>query len=401
MIRVAETNPPKTKRRNGVMRWFFFVVLLLFCCILALPLGAGFYGRTLLKRCHPAKALDYLTLALQFHPWWVEAQSDACCAARQMGNHQLAWTHLEKLEETMGGISPESLLQWEMIHASMGDLQTVEVDLIDHWRRSGPQSQEVACALVEGYIRMFRLPDALALTGDWLDRDPGSLQALLLRAQTWHRSHSPDNAVESLQEVVLKDPTQSECRLQLALSLLDKARYDEALKHLDLLAEKGKMDGLIESRRARCLHMIGREDQARSLLEKALRTLPEDYRLYSTLGQIELLTGHNEEAEMAFRKTLAIQETDYLANFSLSQALKRQGKNEASKSFLDRAEKIKTTLERLNEITSTAISQRPLDAALHRELGNIFTFLGQTESAKRWLMSADRLDPNATPPIFP
>ncbi|MEI6325083.1 MAG: tetratricopeptide repeat protein [Gemmataceae bacterium] len=401
MINGNETPPPKTKRRIWIKRLAVFTCLVIFTGILSLPLCAGFYGRTLLRRCHPAEALDYLAIALKFHPWWVQAQSDACSAARQTGNHQLAWNHLEKLEERLGGIAPECILHWEMIHASMGDLQTVEVDLLDRWRRGGPESHEIACALVEGYIRMFRLPDALALTGDWLDREPGSLKVLLLRAQTWHRSHSPDNAVESLQEVVAIDPTQSECRLQLALSLLDKARYDEALKHLNFLSEKGKMDGLIESRRARCLHMIGREAQARTLLEKALQTLSDDYRLYSTLGQIELLTGHNEEAEAAFKKTLSIQETDYLANFSLSQALKRQGKNEESKAFLDRAEKIKTTLERLNEITSTTISQRPLDAALHRELGDIFTFLGQTESAKRWLMSAKRLDPNSPGQTLP
>lgn len=401
MIRGEKTNPNQTKGRIWIRKGVFFSGLVLFIGILSLPLAAGFYGRFLLKRCHPEIALDYLTFALHFHPWWIEAQMEACSAARQLGNHPLAWTHLEYLEERLGGISPESLLHWKMIHASMGDLQIVEVNLLDEWRRGGSEAHEIASSLVEGYIRMFRLPDALALTGEWLDREPGSLKAMLLRAQTWHRSHSPDNAVDSLQEVISMDPTQSECRLQLALSLLDKAKYDEALKHLDLLAESGKMDGLIESRRARCLHMIGREMQARNLLEKALKTLPGDYRLYSTLGQIELLTGHNEEAEEAFRKTLSMQETDYLANFSLSQALKRQGKNEESKAFLDRAEKIKTTLERLNEITSTAISQRPLDPGLHRELGNIFTFLGQTESARRWLMSADRLDPASHSPPVP
>ena len=93
------------------------------------------------------------------------------------------------------------------------------------------------------------------------------------------------------------------------------------------------------------------------------------------------------------RKVLEIQEADYLANFSLSQSLKRQGKTADAKIFQDRAEQIKSNLERLNEITSTAISQRPLDPELHRELSKIYKSLGQEENAKRWKMSAERLDP--------
>lgn len=307
---------------------------------------------------------------------------------------------MEKLEEQLGGISSLGVLHWEMIHASMGDLQIVETDLLDLWRRGGPESQEIASALIEGYIRMFRLPDALAVSGEWLTRNPESLRALVLRADAWYRSRSPDNAVEALLEVVRIDPDQTASRLHLALSLLDKARYDEALKHLETLASIGPPDGLVESRRARCLHMLGREKQARAVLNELIHSLPNDYRLYSTLGQIELLTGHDVEAESAFRKVLAIQESDYLGNFSLSQSLKRQGKADEAKKFQDRAEQIKSGLERLNEITSTAIAQRPLDPALHRELGKIYSTLGQEENAKRWKMSADRLEPAPNSPLL-
>lgn len=391
------SNPFRQSFRKRFNPAFALVVFLLGGGVLCLPLWAGLKGRALLERCHPEEALESLEFALRFHPWWIQARNDACAAARQAGNHKRAWDHLEKLESQLGGVPPLGVLHWEMIHASMGDLQLVEPDLLDLWRRGGPESQEIASALIEGYIRMFRLPDALAISGEWLTRNPESLRALVLRADAWYRSRSPDNAVEALLEVVTIDPAQKASRLHLALSLLDKARYDEALKHLEALALDGPKDGLVESRRGRCLHMLGREKQARALLAESIQSLPNDYRLYSTLGQIELLTGHDLEAESAFRKVLEIQETDYLGNFSLSQSLKRQGKTDEAKKFQDRAEQIKSGLERLNEITSTAISQRPLDPALHRELGKIYATLGQEENAKRWKMSADRLEPALHP----
>jgi tetratricopeptide (TPR) repeat protein len=384
------------RSRKWIGRFSLSAVFLFGISILCLPLWVGFKGRTLLERCHPEEALESLEFALRYHPWWIQARNDACAAARQAGKHKKAWDHLAKLEEQIGGVPPLGVLHWELIHASMGDLQIVEADLLDLWRRGGPESQEIASALIEGYIRMFRLPDALAISGEWLTRNPESLRALVLRAEAWYRSRSPDNAVEALLEVVTIDPGQTSSRLHLALSLLDKARYDEALKHFDTLATHGPLDGLVESRRARCLHMLGREKQARALLAESMKSLPNDYRLYSTLGQIELLTGHDGEAESAFRKVLEIQESDYLGNFSLSQSLKRQGKGDEAKKFQDRAEQIKSGLERLNEITSTAISQRPLDSELHRELGQIYATLGQEENAKRWRMSADRLNPGPT-----
>lgn len=392
MTRLEPNNRPG-RIRLWTYRLCAFSFLILGICVLLLPLWIGLKGRSLLERCHPIEALESLEFALHFHPWWTQARNDACAAARQAGKHKKAWDHLEKLEEQLGGVTPLGVLHWEMIHSSMGDLQMVETDLLNLWRRGGPESEEIASALIEGYIRMFRLPDALAISGEWLARNPESLRALVLRADAWYRSRSPDNAVEALLEVVTIDPGQTASRLHLALSLLDKARYDEALKHLEILALNGPIDGLVESRRARCLQMLGREKQARKLLAESIKALPNDFRLFSTLGQIELLTGHDAEAETSFRKVLEIQEADYLANFSLSQSLKRQGKTADAKIFQDRAEQIKSNLERLNEITSTAISQRPLDPELHRELSKIYKSLGQEENAKRWKMSAERLDP--------
>ncbi|MEI8229406.1 MAG: tetratricopeptide repeat protein, partial [Planctomycetota bacterium] len=193
--------------------------------------------------------------------------------------------------------------------------------------------------------------------------------------------------------VIELDPTQTESRFHLALALLDKARYDEALDHLNLVAKAWPDNTLVTCRQARALFMLGREKQARSMLNQQLTQYPKDAKLLSTMGQLDLLSGRNEEAIQFFKDALSLLPSDYQSLYSLSQALNRLGNKEESQKFAKEAERIKAKLERLNDITSNEIALKPLDPAIHEELGRLYEETGQLESAKAWLESSLRLDP--------
>jgi len=356
-------------------------------------MAAVYHGRTHLSAGRPGLALPWLEWGVSWYPWWRQAHRDCCFAARQAGQFDKAWEHLAELEQGIQPLDGEGPLIWALIRAAQGDLPLVESQLLEIWNRDPERRTEIASALTEGYLRMYRLPDALAITNEWLRVDPDSVRALVLRADAWYRARSPDNAVPALQTVIDHDPAQTESRFHLALALLDKARYDDALGHLDIVAREWPENTVVPCRQARCLFMLGREKQARTLLEEKIAAYPEDFRFHSTLGQIDLLSGRNEEAANQFLKALAIQPTDYQSLFSVSQALNRLGKTQLATRYAKEAEVIKTKLQRINDITSNEIAKRPLDPALHEELALLFESTGQWDSARAWFESATRIDP--------
>jgi len=373
-------------------KWYLTVLVLALTLVLG-PWISIEYGFYLLGKSHPKEALTYLQWGLKVFPWWKTARIQACHAARQSGQFDIAFEHLSVLEQEGSDFENEGPVIWAMIHASRGELPMVENKLIETWNRNRTNGSEIACALAEGYLRMFRLPDALAITGEWIQNDPHSIRAHVLRADTWYRARSPDNAVPALQEVIERDPTQTESRFHLALALLDKARYDEALDHLNLVAKAWPENTLVTCRQARALFMLGREKQARSMLSQQLTQYPRDAKLLSTMGQLDLLSGRNEEAIQFFKNALSLVPSDYQSLYSLSQALNRLGNKEESQKYAKEAERIKAKLERLNDITSNEIALKPLDPAIHEELGRLYTETGQLESARAWLESSLRLDP--------
>ncbi len=390
----ASTPGPINRRFWQLKRSLFaFFAALSVLTVIALPFLNARYATHLLEKSHPAEALWHWEMALRFYPWWKEARVQACIAARQAGDFDRAWLHLSALEQEGTNLEGDGPLLWAMIRASRGDLALVEAKLIEIWNRNRLERSDIPGALAEGYLRMFRLPDALAITSEWLKADPTSIRAHVLRADAWYRARSPDNAVPALQEVIDLDPGQIESRFHLALALLDKARYDEGLEQLNLVANVWPDNTLVSCRQARSLFMLGREKQARTLIARQLARFPSDAKLISTLGQIDLLSGRNEEAATLFRQALALRPADYQSIYSLSQALGRLGQREESQKWAKEAEKIKIKLERLNEITSKEIAQKPLDPALHEELGLLYEATGQSLSARAWLESATRIDP--------
>ena len=61
------------------------------------------------------------------------------------------------------------------------------------------------------------------------------------------------------------------------------------------------------------------------------------------------------------------------------------------------AEGVKDQAERLGELQSRKLAERPLDPALHYEMGVLFLRTGYPAEGEAWLKSALELDPNYAP----
>src|SRR5262249_25427519 len=204
-------------------------------------------------------------------------------------------------------------------------LDDVEPFLYARAERKPEQAPLALEALAEGYLRCYRVPDAVACVNHWLQFQPDNVRALTLRGDAWVRGRSRRNAIADYARAVELDPEQDAVRWRLVHCLLDSARYGDAQDHLEVLLGRRPDDPEAVARLARCRYMLGRAKEAAELLDAALAAHPGNGALLRTKGQIELLNGRPAEAESLLRRATAAVPGDHSAHFAPADALRRPG----------------------------------------------------------------------------
>src|SRR5439155_16083811 len=107
-------------------------------------------------------------------------------------------------------------------------------------------------ALTEGYRRMYRIFDALTCVNRWLDQQPDTAQALILRGDVNRQANALQKALPDYQRAVELDPARDDARWGLAISLMETGRFDEAATQLETLQPRRPDDPELVVRLARC-----------------------------------------------------------------------------------------------------------------------------------------------------
>jgi tetratricopeptide (TPR) repeat protein len=347
-----------------------------------------------MDRYHSAEALTHLHACLSTWPNSVPTHLLASRAARRAGDFDEARRHLQECHRLENEPSPETELEEALLSAALGDLDLVEAYL-ESWIASHAAQAALAWeALAEGYLRVYRIQDALRCLELWLRRDPNNPQALFLRGNVARQLGSHKRALPDYQRVVELDPERTEVRRLLALCYLEAGRFDEAAAHLNLLRREQPDDPELSTRLARCQSKLGRFTAARQTLAQVLSKHPNYGMALRVRGSLALLEQHPAEAETWLCRAVAALPYDYETNWAYYRCLHERGKKTLARAQLGVAEDIKKRLERLEKIKTHDMSQRPHDPLLHAELGALLLNLGYPEVGRDWLLSALRLDPN-------
>jgi tetratricopeptide (TPR) repeat protein len=387
------------------------VLLVLLIVVAAVGLGGrhawAWYqlraARSALTRYHPAEAREHLESCLKVWPKSVAAHLLASRAARQSGDFEEAQRHLRACQDLLEGTSEEVALEWALLRAASGNVRGEDEVYLQRKAEQEPaQAPLIWEALAEGYILLYRHLDAFPILDQWLRLDPDNLRARELRGLAYYKGKAGHKAAEDFRWVLGQDPTREETRERLVLCLLDMGSYDEALPHLEHIARLKPDDPDVQVRLARCHSMLGREEQARQMLDAVLAQHPGHALALRTRGQFALTTDHQPaQAEAWLRRAVKVAPNDYQAQFLLHQALQQQpdrpGKAAEADAQLKIAEEVKDRAERLGELSSRKLSERPLDPALHCEMGVLLLRSGHRKPGVSWLLSALRLDPDYQP----
>lgn len=354
-------------------------------------------GKAALDRHHPEEARDEFAAALKVWPDRPSVQLLASRAARQADDFAEAERHLRAAHRAAGGPTDDIAFEWALLRAAAGDVWGVD-EYLQRRADADPALAPLAWeALAEGYLRVYRTLDAMACLDHWLQLDPDNVRALELRGMTFVTGKGVTRGADDYRRVLQLDPSREQTRWRLVLCLLDLGGYEEALPHLERLAGERPDDPEVLARLARCQNMLGRRDAARQTLDRVLAGHPEDAAALRTRGQFALADRDPAEAEAWLRRAVAADPTDYQSQWFLFQALQQQGKAAEARAQLQVAEDVKDRTERLSELRSRKLTERPLDPALHYEMGLLLIRTGSPTEGEAWLKSALALDPDYAP----
>jgi tetratricopeptide (TPR) repeat protein len=391
--------------------WGLFLVLGGIAAWVGVPHLRAWYhlreAREALDQNDLAAARDHLDQCLEVWPDSVEPHQLAAQAARRLDDldaaekHLQECTRLEKRLKEAGTIEEEPseglALEWALLRVQHGDLIGFEEPLRTRLEKKDPRAILILEALTKGYMRMYRLVDAMGCLRQWLEREPHSRQALFLRGQAHQRIYHYNEAIADYRAVLKQDRHNHDTRLRLATCLIESGRVEEAIRHLKALQRRQPDNPEVTVRLAFAQNSLGQTDEARRLLDGLLATHPDYGPALTGLGKLAVDSGRAQEAERCLRRAVQVDPADRQANFLLCRALEQQGKKAEAAERRANLKRIENRLERVIAISNGLMPYRPNDPALHCELGTIFLEMGQEEIGVRWLYSALQIDPENGP----
>ena len=149
------------------------------------------------------------------------------------------------------------------------------------------------------------------------------MSAGYLLVESHLREHSYTKAHTALVRILARDPDDIEALEMLAKVAESSLKYDEAVEHLERLAE------LAPSRRRDTYNKIAelktadrKDEQALEYARKALETSPNDPLAYQRLAERFAEMQRFEDAMAAYEKTIELDPRDFKAYFALAQLYK-------------------------------------------------------------------------------
>jgi tetratricopeptide (TPR) repeat protein len=175
---------------------------------------------------------------------------------------------------------------------------------------------------------------------------------------------------------------------ELANAQMKVNRFEDVLS---TLAEAPAVPEL-ESLRAEALYALGRDMEAKQIIERVLRTHKTLRRALILQGLIRLDEGRASEAVASLQRAVAMQPEDFETRAKLTQAYAQSGNGAAARRELEEFERIKSVRQEIHELTLKA-ANRPDDAGLRYELALRYLKLGLVPVARKWIRAALALDP--------
>jgi tetratricopeptide (TPR) repeat protein len=355
-------------------------------------------ARSALDDGRVADARTCLLACLKFRPDDPEVHFLLGRTARRAGEFNEAQEHLLQAKR-LGAVPEEIHLERLLQDVQRGDMGAAESQLWAYVDKDHPDTNDILEALARGYMATFRLTMATTALDRLLERQPNNGPAWIMRGNARYHIRNYSEAAENYRRGVELVHNDRQARLWLADCLVDLAKSREALEHYDYVDAQSPGDITVAIGRANCFLDLGRTDEARTLLDQALRKEPDNASALALRGKVALREQELALAERWLRSAVKLNPGDRDAVYNLSLCLRQQAepdkKQEADK-WLAHFKMLESDQSRLSVLTSQIMSA-PNAPAPRCEVGEVFLKIGNEKEGLRWLNSALQQDPHHQP----
>ena len=210
-----------------------------------------------------------------------------------------------------------------------------------------------------------------------------------------------EDAVDAFRQAltrVLTPAATAEVREELAGQLLKLGDAEAALEQLPAQADISHDSVAALAVRIEASWTTAGPEAAADLVKQAVANRPNEPRLLSLLGRIEVDLGHYAEAVAPLKQAIALDRTELTTLQALATAHERLGQSDAAQQVREQRADVQALLERLTELNVDADAQ-PWNAAIREELAAICARLGKQRLAAMWRHAASEARKISSQPI--
>jgi len=402
----SPTTGPLLKRSSRSRNLLFAIVLVV--------LGLGLYpiGRQLWaawhyqaaqsaveKRDFPA-ARRHFEKSLRVWNSSGEAHFHAARAARRNGDLEEAERLLQEAQR-LNWVPEAIAVERALLRVQQGDYRVVLSYLMNCVRRNHPDSLLIIEILVPPLTVALDIGPLMECLEKWTEIEPANPQPFFRKAQFHERYRQWNDSMANYRRAVELAPADAEIRFRFGSFLLGRKSPDEAYEHLEFARQNldaaPRLDRTqVLVRLGICLHELGRDDEARRLLQQLRETQPNDPTVLTLMGQIELDLGNFEQAESYLRQAEARARYEPALLSALERCLRLNQKTAEAAEIAKRMTRVEADLKELDQLARES-SLSPADPEPRRQIAIRLMRNGVEHEAKRWLDSALQRDPNHAP----
>lgn len=327
-----------------------------------------------------------------YNPAWHWYYARVC---RGVGEWSAAERHL--LQASRLGYDAQAVaLESALLRYQQGD-DSVEAYLWQRYEQGDAQEcAAIVAVLVPRLFAQFRLPEVGPLSARWVEWRPESALAWQYRAQVLERLHPNGlETVEAWRQWWRLAPQEPQAGIGLARLLMQRREeMTQAVALLEQLLQRWPAEEAAQLLLAECYLMLGQQDKALPLLERCVTHGSKPAQAYWLRGRWYLQRGEPAAAVRELRQAVAQDPSSPEVWYSLFQALQQAGAPpDEVRQVEQRWRQCDADLRRASQL-ARLVGERPRDADLRQQLGELFLRHGREVDGLRWLQSALQLQPD-------